>query len=71
MNISGNTIGERLRSIREYHCVSQHQIMKILGRPKSGQSWYSRVENGERRINTTELQKLADFYRVPIASLTP
>ena len=71
MKIEGRTIGERLRFIREARNVSQHKLMEVLGRKKSGQSWYSRVENGERRINTTELQKLADFYQVPIADLVP
>lgn len=70
-SIPGNTIGERLRNIREARNVSQHKLMEVLGRPKSGQTWYSRVENGERRISVEELKKLADFYRVSIADLVP
>lgn len=69
--VPGQTIGERLRFLREAHNVTQHKLVEVLGRPKSAQNWYSRVESGERKISVVDLKKLANFYQVSLDELVP
>jgi transcriptional regulator with XRE-family HTH domain len=54
---------ERLREAREAAGLTQEKVAKELGKP---QSFVSKVETGERRIDPTELEKFAKLYGKPI-----
>lgn len=49
----------RLRRAREEAGLSQEDVAKLLGRP---QTWVSKCELGERRVDFVELQDLAFAY---------
>lgn len=54
-------IGERLREAREYRGYSQEEIANYLGISRSA---VSLSENGDRKVNSIELRKLARLYGV-------
>jgi len=49
----------RLRQARKEARLKQVEVAKILGRP---QSYVSKCESGERRVDVTELAKFAEVY---------
>ena len=49
----------RLRAAREAARLTQTQVAAKLGKP---QSYVSKVENGERRIDPVELARFAAVY---------
>jgi transcriptional regulator with XRE-family HTH domain len=49
----------KLRQTRQAAGLTQAKVAEHLGRP---QSFVSKVESGERRIDPTELQKFAKLY---------
>lgn len=49
----------RLRSAREQARLTQIEVAQRLGRP---QSYVSKCESGERRIDVIELKELATLY---------
>lgn len=71
IDIEGRTVGERIQNIRNQHCMSQHDLLKTLGRPKSDQSWLSRIESGEREILAKDLKTIAVYFKVLIDDLIP
>ena len=52
-------LGQRLRTAREAAGLSQVEAAAQLGKP---QSFISKCESGERRLDIIELQVLADLY---------
>jgi len=60
-------LGERLRIAREYVGLSQEEVAKHLGIPRSA---LSNVEAGQRKLDTLELTKLAKLYQRPITWIT-
>jgi transcriptional regulator with XRE-family HTH domain len=54
---------ERLREARKAAGLTQEHVAKELDRP---QSFVSKVETGERRIDPTELKIFAKLYGKPI-----
>lgn len=56
-------ITEKLREARIKAGFTQEQVADKLGKP---QSYVSKSEAGERRIDVTELQKFADIYKLSI-----
>lgn len=54
---------KRLRLAREASGLTQREVAKKLRRP---QSYVSKVERGERRIDPVELKQLAKIYRRPV-----
>ena len=54
---------ERLKEARKEAGLTQEHVAKELDRP---QSFVSKVETGERRIDPTELEKFAKLYGKPI-----
>ena len=54
---------ERLKEARKAAGLTQEHVAKELDRP---QSFVSKVETGERRIDPTELEKFAKLYGKPI-----
>lgn len=53
---------ERLKKAREEAGMKQAEVAKKLEKP---QSFVSKVERGERRLDVTELKKFADVYKKP------
>jgi len=70
-SIEGKTIGARLKCLRVRRGTTQHEILKLLDRPKSSQSWYSRVEEDEKKMSAADLKTLARFYGVSLDELLP
>lgn len=58
----------RLRSARERSGMTQAQLARNLGRP---QSYVSKVETGERRIDFIELLRLCRALGTSLADVTP
>lgn len=54
----------KLRIIREENCLTQENVAKVLGITRSA---YCGYEIGRRKMSTDMLEKLANFYRVPIS----
>lgn len=53
----------RLRGAREEAGLSQQQVAALVGRP---QTWVSKCELGERRVDFVELEDLAAAYGKPL-----
>lgn len=49
----------RLRQAREDAGLTQQEVADALGRP---QTWVSKCEIGERRVDFVELEELAEVY---------
>jgi transcriptional regulator with XRE-family HTH domain len=60
-------LGERLRTAREYVGLSQEEVAKHLGIPRSA---LSNIEAGQRKLDTLELTKLAKLYQRPVSWIT-
>ena len=54
---------ERLKKARLEAGLKQIEVAKKLGKP---QSYISKIERGERRIDITELKKIAEIYKKSI-----
>lgn len=59
-------LGARLREAREYRGYSQEDIANCLNISRSS---VSLLENGERKIDSVEMKKLADFYDTSVDAL--
>lgn len=53
----------RLRIAREQSKLTQEQVAKALKKP---QSFVSKCESGERRVDVAELQLFAKLYDLPV-----
>lgn len=58
------TLARLLRSAREEAGLTQKDAAILLGKP---QSFVSKVESGERRLDVVELQAIARRYGKPLA----
>ncbi|MCK9747123.1 helix-turn-helix domain-containing protein [Pseudomonas syringae pv. syringae] len=56
----GNDLGDRLRQAREYVGLSQEEVAIALGLPRPS---ITNIELGVRKVEATELGKLAKLYR--------
>jgi transcriptional regulator with XRE-family HTH domain len=54
---------EKLRAARLDAGLTQADVCRKLRRP---QSFLSKIESGERRLDVIELQEIAELYRRPI-----
>jgi len=54
---------ERLRQARLEAGLTQTEVANVLQKP---QSFVSKCETGERRVDVVELQVLANLYGVPL-----
>jgi transcriptional regulator with XRE-family HTH domain len=66
-SVDRKKLGARLRDAREYLGLSQDEVAKYLGIPRTA---LSLIESGQRRIDALELKKLAQFYKRPVAYFT-
>jgi transcriptional regulator with XRE-family HTH domain len=55
---------ERLVAARKKSGLTQPQVARAIGQH---QSFVSKCESGERRVDVVELQELAKLYRVPLS----
>lgn len=63
-------LGERLRRVRQQQGLSLHEVEeRSEGALKA--SVVGAYERGERAVSISRLQRLAAFYRVPVAELLP
>jgi transcriptional regulator with XRE-family HTH domain len=58
----------RLREARVRAGLTQVQVARALGRP---QSYVTKCELGERRIDPIDLQRFARLYRKPLSYFLP
>lgn len=54
---------ERLKTARIDAGMAQQDIADKLGKP---QSYISKIESGERRLDVGEMKKFADIYKRPL-----
>ena len=59
---------DRLRKAREDAGLTQEEVAEVFGRP---QSFLSKIESGERRIDPVELCHFADLYKKPVEWFLP
>ncbi len=55
---------ENLKEARRESELKQTEVAEKLGVP---QSFVSKVERGERRLDVTELKQFADIYKKPLS----
>lgn len=60
-------LGVRLRETREYLGLSQEEVARYLGIPRTA---LSNIETGQRRVDALELKRLAQLYKQPVGYLT-
>jgi len=60
-------LGERLKQAREYLELSQDEVAKKIGLPRTA---ISLIESGQRRVEAIELQKFASLYQRPVTYFT-
>lgn len=61
-----NALGQLLKSVREEKGLLQREVAERLGAP---QSFVSKYESGERRIDLPELRYIADVLDAPFKTL--
>ena len=59
---------KRLRMARREADLTQVEVARKLGR---NQSWVSKKESGERRLDPVELCEFAKIYKLPIQAFMP
>ena len=59
---------ERLRSARHDAGLTQEEVARTLEKP---QSFVSKCEAGERRVDVVELERFAQIYGRPISYFLP
>jgi len=59
-------LGQRLKRLREYLGMSQHQVAEWTGIPRSA---VSDIERGQRKVDAVELTKFARLYQRPVGWL--
>ena len=60
-------LGARLRDARDYLGLSQEEVARSLGIPRSA---LSNIETGQRRVDALELKRLAELYKRPVGYFT-
>ena len=54
---------KHLKQARQEAGLRQIEVASKLGKP---QSYVSKIEQGERRLDVAELKKIADIYKKPL-----
>lgn len=58
------TVIKKLREARESTGLTQQEAAEKLGKP---QSYISKIERGERRVDIVEIKVIADLYKVSVS----
>lgn len=66
-DVERQMLGTRLKDAREYLDLSQDEVARILGVPRSA---ISLMEAGQRKVDALELKKLAELYQRPLGYFT-
>ncbi len=66
----GRQVGAQLRNIRRQQRLSLHAVETATGEEFKA-SVLGAYERGERALSVSRLQRLAEFYRVPVDQLLP
>lgn len=66
-SVDREKLGRRFREAREYIGLSQDEVAKYLGIPRTA---LSHIESGQRRIDALELKKMAQLYKRPVVHFT-
>jgi transcriptional regulator with XRE-family HTH domain len=61
------TLGDRLRTAREYIGLKQEEVARHLSIPRSA---LSNIEAGQRKVDALELARLAKLYQRPVSWFT-
>jgi len=61
-------LADRLKRARKAARLTQRKIAFLMGKH---QSWVSKCENGERRVDAVELAHLAHLYGKPLSYFLP
>jgi transcriptional regulator with XRE-family HTH domain len=69
-NEFNKAVGQRLRAIRKQKGYSLHQI-EALSETEFKASVVGAYERGERALSVPRMQRLAEFYEVPLEELLP
>jgi DNA-binding XRE family transcriptional regulator len=56
------TLGDRLRTAREYVGLKQEEVARHLSIPRSA---LSNIEAGQRKVDALELTRMAKLYQLP------
>lgn len=64
--LNRESLGARLKEARTYRGFSQEEVAEFVGVSRSS---ISLIENGQRGIDTLELQKIAELYECSIDEL--
>ncbi len=59
-------IGVNIRTLREQRNIKQQEIADLIGMHRSN---YSKIENGQREISVSALDKIAHFFNITIDEL--
>jgi transcriptional regulator with XRE-family HTH domain len=59
---------KRLKQARESAGLTQAEVARLMSRP---QSFVSKAESGERRVDFIELRHLARIYKKPLSFFEP
>ena len=62
-----SVLGERLKQAREYLELSQDEVAKKLGLPRTA---ISLIESGQRRVGAIELQRFAELFQRSVSYFT-
>lgn len=60
-------LAEKLRATREYLGLSQEEVAKAIGIPRSA---ISLIESARRKVDVMEIQSFARVYQCSVANLT-
>jgi transcriptional regulator with XRE-family HTH domain len=60
------SIGENIKHIRQQRGVKQQEIADLVGMHRSN---YSKIENGQRELSITALNKVAQFFNITLDQL--
>lgn len=60
------SVGENIKRIRQERAIKQQEIADLVGMHRSN---YSKIENGQRELSITALNKVAQFFNVSLDQL--
>ena len=60
-------IGRRINEIRTQKKISQEDIASVLGISRQR---FARIENGQSELSYAMIQKMSDYFAVPVSTIT-